>query len=371
MNYLLIFVDDLNQKTLQKANMQNDVLLFSDIHIHSHTGKSERLEDCLNTLQWVFDTAHKNDVQNIIFGGDLFQDRKYAEIYAYHKTFNLIRDNLKGINLFLLLGNHDLWFLDNTSISSVTPFSSLPNTKVISYPERLQIAGCTWDFLPFSVDPIDNIEYLKRLPGESQYAIGHLAINEAVLHGNQISDVAVEHEGEMVRISVSLFEHYIHTFLGHYHKAQMVNSKVEYIGSPLQLSFGEAFQEKHCIIFNGKSKDKRYIVNDFSPKFLQIDISEKDKYDLKNNFVKIITSQSDTADIILLKKQILEKNNVGNLEIVLKNKKTDEHIVVDAKAVLENKDMLEEFINQAGSNNLKKDILLNIGRKICEEEGFD
>ena len=45
---------------------------------------------------------------------------------------------------------------------------------------------------------------------------------------------------------------------------------VEYIGSPLQLSFGEAFQEKHLIIFDQDKKECEYILNDFSPKHLII-----------------------------------------------------------------------------------------------------
>ncbi|NDB86214.1 MAG: hypothetical protein EB127_26485, partial [Alphaproteobacteria bacterium] len=166
----------------------------------------------------------------------------------------------------MLLGNHDIWFNDSTSVSSVLPLSSIPGLRVVKDPERIKIEGNNWDFLPFTHNPIESLKELSGKEGTHEYALGHLAVDGAILHGNQYSDVTVEHDGEMVKVSPSIFSSYKRTFLGHYHAEQKVNKSVEYVGSPLELSFGEAFQEKHIIIFDGEENSVEYIKNEFSPK---------------------------------------------------------------------------------------------------------
>lgn len=346
----------------------SQVLLFSDLHCHCHKRSQDRLEDCLRALDWVFDVAEEQNVEHILFGGDLFHDREKIEVYTYQRTFETLQNRLIGnkFKLYLLLGNHDLWYNDKTSISSVVPLSALPGIKIISKAERINIAGHNWDFIPFTLNPINTLEELNQKSGNPEFALGHIALDGALLHGSHHSDVSIEHEGDMVSISPSLFEHYKHTFLGHYHAEQRVNDKVEYIGSPLQLSFGEAFQQKHIILFDGKNK--KYIVNDFSPKHLVITPAEKDKYDLKNNFVRIKVDDIGATDLVSMRKELLENGSIGSLEIKQIKKKVEEHVIQDAKAILYKGDeMLEKYLDEVGTNDLDRNILLKIGKKICQK----
>lgn len=347
------------------------VLLFSDLHVHPHKRRQERLEDCLKALDWVFDVADQEDIQSILFGGDLFHDRQRIEVFTYQRTFETLIKRLSSnkYKLYLLLGNHDIWYNDDTSISSVIPLSSLPGVKIISKPERLKIEGSYWDFIPFTHNPIVTLEELKAMPGNPEYALGHIAVDGAILHGSQQADVAIEHDGDMVTISPSLFDHYKHTFLGHYHAEQRVSNKVEYIGSPLQLSFGEAFQQKHIIAFDGKTGDRNYIENKFSPKHLIIGMSEREKYDLEGNFVQIRVDDIGATDLLSMKKEILEQKHPGSLEIKQHKKKIDDTVIQNAKAILYKGDeMLSKYIDEIGTKDLDRDELLRIGKLICQKE---
>lgn len=348
--------------------MSDEVLIFSDLHCHCHKRRNERLEDCLKVLDWVFEVAETRNIENILFGGDLFHDRQKIEVYTYQRTFETLEKRLRDnqFKLYLLLGNHDIWFNDNTSISSVVPLSALPGVQIISTPERMNIAGQTWDFIPFTLNPVATLEELKKKPGKPEFALGHISIDGAVLHGTQYSDVAVEHDGDMISISASLFDHYKQTFLGHYHAEQRVSNKVEYVGSPLQLSFGEAFQEKHIIAFDGVNKT--YIENTFSPKHLVITPAEKDKYDLSGNFVRIKVDDIGATDLISMRKEILEASELGSLEIKQQKKRIEEHVIQDAKAILYKGDeMLGKYLDEVGTNELDREILLKIGKQICQK----
>jgi len=348
----------------------SEVLIFSDIHIHPHKRRNDRLEDCLKALDWVFNVAQERGITHILFGGDLYHDRQKIEVYTYQRTFETLEKRLRHnkFELYLLLGNHDLWYNDKTTVSSVVPLSALPGVRIISQAERLNIAGSNWDFIPFTHNPLVTLENLQKKPGNPEYALGHIAIDGAILHGSQYSDVTVEHDGDMVSVSASLFSHYKHTFLGHYHAEQRVTDKVEYVGSPLELSFGEAFQKKHIIAFNGKTGKKTYIPNDFSPRHLVISLKDKDKYDLEGNFVRIKVDDIGATDLISMRKEMMEANKLGSLEIKQQKKVIEEHVIQDAKAILYKGDeMLAKYVDEVGSKGLDREELLRLGRKICRK----
>lgn len=352
------------------------VLLFSDIHIFPHKKKNERLEDCLKVLKWVFKEAKKNNIKNILFGGDFFHDRQKIDIYTYQKTFDALKNNLeenKEIKIFLLLGNHDIWYSDNTDVSSVMPLSALDNVFVIKDPERILIENHYWDFIPFTHNPLNSLEKLNNLEeGEEEYALGHLAIDGAILHTNQISDVTVEHEGNIVPVNSSIFKKYKYTFLGHYHAQQKVTKKVEYIGSPLELSFGEAFQQKHIILFDGDTKEIEYIKNNFSPKHLSIKPEECDETDFDNNYIQIRVEDLSSTDLISMKKKILEENKPCSLEIKQIKKEIEKSVIQEAKSILLKKEeMLEKYVEEYAPEKLKKDILIKIGSEICKGEKIE
>jgi len=350
--------------------MSDDILLYSDIHVHPHKRSQKRLEDCLAALEWVFKTAEDRGITNILFGGDLFHDRQKIEVYTYQKVFEVFAKwMIKGkFRQYLLLGNHDLWFNEKTTVSSVTPLSALPGMHIVSKPERHEIAGHNWDFIPFTHNPIESLQEFKNLHSMTEYALGHIALDGAILHGSQQADVAIEHDGDMVRVSSSIFSDYKHVFLGHYHAEQRVNNKVEYIGSPLELSFGEAYQEKHIIIFNGTTQKKEYIQNNFSPKHLVINADERDKYDLEGNYVQIRVDDIGSTDLIKLKKEMNENASFASLEIKKQKKIIDEHVIHDAKAILYKGDeMLAKYADQVGHTGLDRDKLLQLGKKICEK----
>ena len=93
-------------------------LLFSDIHIHNHKRSTDRLNDCIECLEWVFKTAIDKGIKHVLFLGDLFHDRQKIDVLTYQKAFEVFERYLGNeggpaakppFELWLLLGNHDLW----------------------------------------------------------------------------------------------------------------------------------------------------------------------------------------------------------------------------------------------------------------------
>ncbi len=347
------------------------ILLFSDIHIAQHKRSIERLHDCLEALEWVFKTAKDRAIRDIVFAGDLFQDRQKIDVMTYHRTFDIISKYCTGqTNLWLLLGNHDLWYHDRWDISSVAPLAAIQGVNVIDKPCTLQIAGKPIDFLPYTHSPVEHLSNLRveaaKRPG-LKTLVAHLATDGAQLNTmhNTRADVVIEHDGEMVKVDSSCYKGWDNVFLGHYHGQQKVGSNAEYIGSTLQLTFGEAFQHKHVIVYDLYDGDKDYIRNKFSPQHFIIPEKDVDKYDIEKNFIRIEMTNIGASDLIELKKDMVNLKP-GSLEIVPAEQEDSNHFIEDAKAILYKEDeMLERYLEQAEVGDLGKKELLRIGKMIC------
>jgi DNA repair exonuclease SbcCD nuclease subunit len=355
-------------------------LIFSDIHIHPHKKSNERLNHCLEALDWVFVEAEKRKISNIIFLGDLFHDRQKIDVLTYQKTFEVIEKRLSrgNLDLTLLLGNHDMWHNERLDVSSVNPLRSIKGVTVIDAPSVKQISDGAEDFyfafLPYTHNPIDDLAGVekewKRLVGNSQRRVlgAHISVDGAIWNTrfNTVSEVSIEHDGDMVRVGPEIFKRWDRVFLGHYHAAQNLSDNAEYVGSPLQLSFGEAFQDKHIIVYDTHEDSVEYINNEFSPRHYIINEDELDKYPLGGNFVRLEVSDITSKSMSDMRDSLVEKSKVSSLEIK-QSKRKDEHVISDAKSILQKEDeMLQRYIDQVAPEDLDKQLLLDIGMQICK-----
>lgn len=334
----------------------SEILIFTDIHIDSHKGLLERLDDCLKVLEWVYETARSNKIKNVIFIGDLFHHRQKINVYAYNKTFDIFYKN-KDINTFLLLGNHDLYYFEDKTISSVNPLCSLPNVKIISEPCTITIDDSNYDFLPFTHNPID---VLSKWKNKSQVLFSHIAVDGAILNfnSNTKAEVAIEQDNEMQIVSSKLLEGWNKVFLGHYHGYQELTDKILYLGSPLQLTFSEANQKKYIAIYNSKTSNIQKIENTFSPKHYIVNENEIPEH-LDRDFLRINIEDINSLDLIKTKKQIKDKSPKCTVTYVTKIKKEDKEKV---KKINLDGDLFSRYI-ETFNKDLEPKKLMNIAQE--------
>lgn len=351
------------------------ILLFSDIHVHPHKRKAERLHDCLKALDWVFSVAVKEQVDAVLFGGDLLHERQKIDSLTYTEVFKILESHSNHkFKTWLLLGNHDMWFSNNWNVNSIYPFGALNNFETVTETKELKICDSVWHFIPYTHNPLEELEKLPRNNVANIYLLGHLSIDGAKLNSaGSIADVSVEHDGDMIKMDRKAFKEYKHSFFGHYHGAQKLSSNMEYIGSPLQLSFGEAGEEKHVIILDTSNNTKVYIKNDFSPKHHYINQSELHKFtkqELERSFVTLIADLDVSS---LDKKEIeskIEELGIDTIKIRQKPREINEHVLDDAKAILSDEDkLIERYVQQVNPEGLDRDILVSLGQSITQYEG--
>ena len=350
------------------------VLIASDVHIHQHKKNSDRLTHCLDVLRWIFQTAVERDIKEILFLGDLFHDRQKLDTYGFVRTYEIFEEFLykdPKFNLHLLVGNHDMYFFKRWDISSVKPLRAFPTVTVVEEPCTCSVAGHDVDFLPYTHNPIQDLQKIKS-PGH-KLLCAHIAVDGAKLnlHHETKSEIQIENDGDMVIVGSDVYANWDQVFLGHYHGAQNIGINAEYVGSPLQLSFGEAFEEKHIIIYDLDSQEKEYVVNDFSPVHYIVPAEDRHNYELEGNFVKILTQDLSASEVVELR-QDLETDKVASYEIKPIPQKVDEHIIEDAKAILHNQsEMMDKYVEEVDRSNglgeLDRDKLIKIGKGLAEK----
>ena len=358
-------------------------LIWSDLHIHSHKDRVDRLQSCIDVLNWVFEVSAKNNCDYIFFLGDLFHERAKIDVKNYLKTFevfmnHMIRDAADR-DMYLLVGNHDMYHKERWDINSIKPLTAIPRVHIVETPQQMIIGGRKIDWMPHTENPIKELAELKKNSnGVGDILFGHMSVNGAMLntcYGTR-SDVIVEHDNDMVPVEASLFDDWKMTFLCHYHGAQKLGEKVEYVGSPLQLTFGEAFQEKHIIILDLETLEKTYVKNEFSPKHLIItpkDIQD-DNYNLNGNFVRVTVDSMSSKDLIDLKRDISKNYDILSLDTKQKEKQLteDRSVIENAQAILLNiDDMLVKYIKEHGvPEGLEANKLLASGKKCLEKQSL-
>lgn len=360
--------------------MANKALVFSDLHIHKHKKSDDRLEDCLKVLEWCFDSAIVNDCKYIFFLGDLFHDRSIIDVMTYFKTVDVFlkyfQDQTPPFEMYLLVGNHDMYLKERWDIHSVKALSAIQNVSIIDRPTKFKLNNTVIDLVPHLENPIKVLTSLKDSSSlHKKVLMTHMSVDGAILnstYGNT-SDVIIEYDSEMVRVTPEVFDGWDLTLLGHYHIGQRVTENVEYVGSPLELTFGEAFQEKHIMLLDLDTLDRSYIVNEFSPKHKLISADDIENHNLNDCFVRIICDDIPATEFIDLKNKIKSNPTIRTLDFQPKKKKEeieekDSQILEEAKSIFDNEtDMLEAYLAlNPVPDDLDKDLALEIGKNICE-----
>lgn len=293
-----------------------NVLITADLHLYNHKGETCRAEDGLQCLEWIYSVASKNNIDKVIIAGDFVHHRFNLNAYIYSKACKIVANaKTNGIDTIFLVGNHDMYYEDNWELHSLIPFKKW--TTVIDKPETIDINGISVDFLPYTPTPSKYLNSFNKHDGKSKrILISHLAIADAVLNSRFDIKSVEDDSKEKEVISVSAFKQWDKVWLGHYHYGQQVSENTEYIGSPMQLSFGEANQEKHVAIFNLETLETKYIVNDVSPKFIITSDHEKLlNEDIKNAYIQLTESDASIDSKFELKKQ-LSNLGVRNVEFI-------------------------------------------------------
>jgi DNA repair exonuclease SbcCD nuclease subunit len=223
------------------------LLFFSDLHCHNHSqfstilanGRNSRLQDCLNIIlqaQQVAADLHCDGHKVSVFMlGDLFHSRTKLDIDVYSGAWGYVNSLAYLFPMYLLKGNHDCYSKCG-DVHSLEAFAEV--CDVIDEPRRIVAGDCTLNAFPYTDDVAKLVQDIQAAEPADMLLL-HQALREGA-----VGPYGATGHGELSVKDLPL-DRYKYVFAGDYHKRQwVVPNKVHYIGSPLQLTFGEAGEFK-------------------------------------------------------------------------------------------------------------------------------
>jgi DNA repair exonuclease SbcCD nuclease subunit len=272
---------------------------FTDLHAHNfptcsvigEDGVNSRLHDALGVIDQVCGYAVKHKIKTIVFGGDMFHDRKRIPVdvssLVYKTWFRQVAKH--SFDLHFLVGNHDR----SASVpmeTSLAPLSQIG--RVYDRPTKVKFQGAYAGFIPYSENGQELRRVLKQFRG-CRVIFMHQGVQGVVSR----SGYALE--GECLKKSDLALAPLI--LSGHIHEQQEVTRKgrqlLIYPGSCMQHDWGDVRSKKYFHVYDLSIMNRRHPkfhkqVETDAPRFVNLGMGDDPPAD-KNVFVRFSALSPD------------------------------------------------------------------------------
>lgn len=216
----------------------------------------------------------ENNIKLVWILGDIFEDRKLLNVYIMERArqfFKMFENN--KIDVICLKGNHDIFYKNTNSISSLDFInSSFKRITVIDDYEIVNVYGKDVAFISW-ITPEKKVECLNWINTINAPIIcGHFEINNfEIIRGVLCS------EG----LDQSIFSGFQRVFSGHFH-TKMDNGKIYYLGNPFQTNWGETDIDKGFHVYDVITNELEFIKNPID-NYVQVSYSDTFMFDSSIN----------------------------------------------------------------------------------------
>lgn len=271
-------------------------LLLADIHF-----KHQDLDRIAQTAAWIRLVVQQHHVRRVVVCGDLLTCRTSQPTHvlsACYRFLDSLVHDAKVAHVNVLLGNHDLAYRRDYATTALDALRLA--TPVVQV--HRDIGSYVWDgrrvlTLPFREDQTELTDAVAALrPDDAAHtvAFAHLAIHRAITQRHIVrpsSDATSGRTGSVAYhglIGPDYFSTLARTFTGHFHchqtilqqqqhnpEATRLQGSVTYVGSPLQLTWADLWDEQRGVILLDPEKlDHELIVNPYAVGYITVAVDE-------------------------------------------------------------------------------------------------
>ena len=307
----------------------NKIGFFTDLHIGVHQNNEKWLDVTYKWATWFTAELKKQNIKKIIFGGDLFHYRDEINVKTLHFADKIL-DLFNEFDMYMIPGNHDAYYKDNSTVHSLSILNNRPNITVFDTPTVYTLNDKKIGFCPWGTTEDD-------IPTGCDLIVGHFELQHFNFNSFKMCEHGMTSEDVLKKCNL--------IFSGHFHKRQQRkynNGEIVYAGNPFQMDFND---------INDK---KGYYILDFS--------KEDIKYDFYENTVSPVHVKLNISELETLK-EVAKK--VGWSNLVLK-------IIIDTDIKTNTLDKIISSINYEGPFSLVTDYLhkFNIGDNVSITNEF-
>lgn len=294
-----------------------DVALITDTHFGIKNDSPDFIDHQVKFYnETFFPNLVDRGIKYIIHLGDIFDRRKYTNHQTLHAFKEAFFDMLikYDMHMYLILGNHDVYYKSSNSVNSPELFLSQyrDHITVINEPMVINIKGSKVAMIPWinAQNYDQTLDFMASC--KCEVLCGHFEIRGFEMHrGGGVNTGGLKAE---------IFDPFDIVFSGHFHEPSS-DGRISYLGAPYEYTWADYGCDRGYYIFNLKTHANRYVVNK-DHMFYRIAYDESfnpDQYDvnqLEGKIVRVIVA--DKVDTKRFEKFVEDIQNVcpSNFEIV-------------------------------------------------------
>lgn len=285
------------------------VVFFGDTHFHPwpklstvKDGINSRLLEQVKTMEQFGERLDKADV--VIFLGDWLEAQGASidrdTYHAAYSAFEGIAERCR--ELIIIPGNHDVV---KNSIKVLRPLRKI--AQVVDVPRIYHHKNDNFYLIPYTSKKDEFLGMLTHLCKTKveggKILCGHVGIHGAIIGIN-------EHLVRDPLTPNAILEHVDIAVLGHYHRFQVIQNHIYYVGSPYQVDFSEMGTKNGYMVWEGNKLEFKELT---SPQFWVVVIRSPN--DL-SNFLKN-RKEADYYKLIVRTKKVSEQDLLFDSHVVV------------------------------------------------------
>ncbi len=368
------------------------IAIFSDAHVHAwaehsqdDSGTPSRLLHCLSVLQRIRHHCVDDEIDKVLFGGDLFHKRGVL----YTLPYNLVVEELaewkrRGLQLFADVGNHDA----ADRLGKVHALQALASAGLLS-----TVGGDGWANWILDDEKTDNdgvvvtaVAYCSEAAELRRRADAALKERGTDQLGRQLFTIGLFHHGfRGARVGTSLeyqvredadpdeyAQHFGVMFSGHYHAHQEIGSlgNAWYVGSPMEFVRGETSPKGFLVLDTEEAEFERVDLE--LPRFVKLTGEQiaDDDFDVeglvRGNFVDVVFEDLP-MEWEKVNRVLLHLGALGVRPCPLRADKLPKSSRLEVDPTAGDRQLLEAYMEHVGVDPSERDELLRVGVELIEE----
>ena len=350
------------------------VALYSDLHAHPYNngtilehGVNSRVMDAARVIEQVYSHALSNEIDHVIFGGDLFDRRKSIDVNTYNTIHQFISEWSRQVSSIMIPGNHDQANKSGT-VHALERFHST-DCVVISQPRWCDLGEGVHLFgVPYYDDGELIARYIEEGLKEKPEGTNHILLIHYGIEGAKVgpSDYILPCE---LKLPMLQLDEWDIVFSGHYHIGQQLGSKFHYIGSAMQHRWDDVGFEKSFVVYDSEDNSISRIPVE-APCFIEIRDKTKN-HEVSNCFVRIIRNYDIDEDKKKKIEEKLKERGALSVEFRYEPEKVDtvEEERIEFSESGGDYQILDDYVasDLIDTSLLDRDKLLDIGKKILSQ----
>ena len=233
-----------------------------------------------------FPTLKERGITTCVHMGDVVDRRKYISYRIANDLRERFINRFKemGIDLHIIIGNHDTYYKNTNEINSMEELVGSDRFTIYTGPKVVEFDGTPILFMPWinSNNYEESIDALNT--ANADILMGHLEVSGFEMYKGHKSEGKFEKK---------LFSRFETVFSGHFHH-KSDDGQIFYLGTPYELFWNDYQDPKGFHIFDTGTRELERIVNTYTLfEKIYYDDTEQDytKHDVskyKEKYVKLI-----------------------------------------------------------------------------------